>query len=354
MMKSKPCPPIELEEQQRRLDLFDAIAIKHPRLESIKQGTNALRKQTASLVASNEERSANARGRPIKLRELWVLPIIGPSGSTKSTSMQIVIDSIYADPSVGENEIPVLPITVDGNVKGPRQLQVLILEAYGDAAADHLRRSSVGYNPTMVNMAIKKLARKYKTTVLAIDEAHNMLLYDGGKIGKQMADLLKGMVNMGIFSIILLGTADVRKLFTISKELQNRCQVGMDIGLDRLDVKARIERQYFYSFVDRLERKMTETGVIDDKIGLNDSVEAKATVYDMADGVIGVVSRILRLSLMEAMKRGRTFITWNDIEVAFTKYNNLLEKPGFNPFLNGPNAQTLSVISAAAKASESA
>jgi AAA domain len=335
---------LPIEEQQRRLDLFDAICIKHPRLATIEERTQSLRRQTESRVAKNEQRKANAKGRPVKQHELWVLPIIGPSGSTKSTSMAEVIDKIYREPDLGDEDIPVLIVTIDATTRGPRQFQAQILQAYGDAAADEVMRTAVGYNAQIVNQGISGIARKKKTTVIVLDEAHNMLTYDGGQIGKQMAKIIKSLVNDAIFSVILMGTEDTKRLFKLDPELLSRCVPDGDIDLDRFDIKNAEDRDYFFKFVERLEGRMIRDGVIDDRLDLTGSLEAKATVYDMADGVIGIVSRILRMSLDRALRDGRTTPTWEDITNCFRAWNRTRKKAGFDPFDNGPQKETLAQL----------
>jgi hypothetical protein len=338
MMEKKKLP---IEEQQRRLDLFDDITIKHPRLATIEERTLSLRRQTESVVAKNEDRKQRAKGRPVKQIELWVLPIIGPSGSTKSTSMREVIDKVYREPDLPEDEIPVLVVTIGANTRGPRQFQAQILQAYGDLAADDVSRSAVGYNADAVNQAISKIARKRKTVIIVLDEAHNCLAYDGGKTGQQMAKVIKSLVNDGIFSVILMGTEETKRLFKIDPELLSRCVPDGDIDLARFDIKNAQDRVYFFSFVERLENRMVRDGVIDDRIELTGSVEARATVYDMADGIMGIVSRIMRMALDRALRNGRTTPTWDDITNVFQAWNRTRKTAGFDPFDNGPQKDTL-------------
>jgi len=341
MMEQKK---LAIEEQQRRLDLFDAIVIKHPRLANIEERTQSLRRQTEARVTKNEERKKSAKGRPVKQHELWVLPIIGPSGSTKSTSMAEVIDKIYREPNLPEEDIPVLVVTINATTRGPRQFQAQILQAYGDIAADEVRRSAVGYNADIVNEAISEIARKRKTVVIALDEAHNCLTYDGGKTGAQMAKIIKSLVNNGIFSVILMGTEDTKRLFKLDPELLSRCVPDGEIDLDKFDIKRAEDRNYFFGFVERLEKRMIRDGVIDDRIGLVDSIEARATIYDMAAGVIGIVSRIMRMALDRALRDGRTTPTWDDIANVFRAWNKTRKTAGFDPFDNGPQKSTLASL----------
>jgi hypothetical protein len=331
---------------QKRLDLFDEIILQHPRLADIEKATRSLIRETAAIVAMNEARLERAKRRPIKLRELWVLPIIGPSGAMKSTSIGEVVDRIYQDKDLPDDEIPVLLVTMR-DVKNTRALQAQILEKYDDAGAAELRRTAVGYNADLVNEAIRGCARKKKTSVIAIDEAHEMLTYDGGRTGPQMAKLVKSLVNEGIFSVILLGTDAVKKLFTINSELMSRNIAAGEISLTKFDITNEEDRKYFFGFVRRLETRMLEKGVIDAPISLTDDIETRATIFDMADGILGTVSRVLRLALRRAHGQKRHVIEWDDIREAFQGWNSTRKEPGFDPFVAGPQFETLANIRAA-------
>lgn len=85
---------LSTEEHDDRLDAFDAILIPHPRMDLVKTRIESLMRQTKRVIARNEERSEKAGGRSIKLEELWALPIIGPTGATKSKSLSMFVDEI--------------------------------------------------------------------------------------------------------------------------------------------------------------------------------------------------------------------------------------------------------------------
>jgi hypothetical protein len=331
--------------------LFDEIRLKHPRLDQIRSCTKGLLGSTKKVIARNEGRRAAAKGRPIKLDELWVLPIVGPSGSMKSTSMSIVIDEIYKDKETPEEDVPVLIVTMRG-VKNPKAFQAAILERLAPKQASELRsQKTAGYHEDVVNEAIRAQARKRNTNIVVIDEGHSILAYDGGKLGPQMARCIHGLVNEGIFSVILMGTEKVDRLFKMDDELKSRkVPPDMEADLSKFDVAKAEDRGYFFGFIDRLEDKMVAKKVVSKKLGLVRSFEGRAILFDMAEGILGTVSRILRLAIRRAMQKNRDHLEWEDIEVCFQTWNGKEDKddkdrkPNYDPFKRGVKQSTLDAV----------
>jgi hypothetical protein len=322
--------PVSMEEMQRRLDAFDRITVTHDRMEDIEKQTLRLISQTKAVIASNEARIGAAKGRQVKPDELWVLPIIGPSGSTKSKSIQKVVDNILTDPNLPDDDVPILMVTVRNSSRSPRLLQAQILEAYKDASAETVRRSRGDYSEAAVNEDIRRIARARRTSVIVLDEAHSMLVHGGEGVARIMATSVKSLVNDAVFSVVILGTDDVYPLFKISPELRSRCKETVNLG--KLKIGIREDRDYFFKFAGFLEQEMRKKKVIDESVGLIDSVENRALVYDMADGVIGIISRVCRLALERALNADRRAITWKDIEASFQGWNAAQEEQGYDPF----------------------
>jgi hypothetical protein len=133
-----------------------------------------------------------------------------------------------------------------------------------------------------------------------------------------MAAALKSLVNDGLFSLVLLGTEEVTELFRRSSELSSRLKDAVHLG--RLKIEFSDDRDYFFGFVAYLEESMVKNGVIDRRIGLIDDISARAAVYDMANGVVGIVPRILRIALELAFsdpEGGRGYLTWDDVRSGF-------------------------------------
>jgi hypothetical protein len=342
----------ELVDAHKRLRSFRKIVIEHPRLSDIRKKIRWMLEETKGVVEDNETERLAARGRPIKVEELWLLPIIGPSGAMKSTSIRKVLQEINADEAFPADHIPALFVTMR-EVKNTRAFLGVILEQYGDAAKDAIPKSGP-IDSQVVSRAIYHIARTKRTLLLIIDEAHELLRHDGGKVGMSMAMLIKTMLNEGVFSIVVLGTDEVLNLFHISKELKNRCVSEETVTLKAFDIKSVKDRVYFFKFLKRIEEEMVAAGVVDSPLGWVDTLEDRAKIYDMCGGVLGVACRILRMSLELSFRAGRPSLEWTDIESSFRAFNRNQKKPDFDPFVNGPKKETLGRLKAEADAKEKA
>ncbi|UFW48192.1 MULTISPECIES: ATP-binding protein [Bradyrhizobium] len=337
----------ELADAHQRLRAFRKILIKHPRLDVVRGKIHWLLTETASVVEDNEARRVAARLRPIKMEELWILPIVGPSGAMKSTSIRMVVDEINVDERFPADDIPVMVVSMR-EVKNTRAFLGVVLEHYGDAAKDVVPKSGP-IDAQVVTRAIYHIARSRRTLLLIIDEAHELLRHDGGKTGTAMAMMLKSLVNEGAFSIVLVGTDEMLQLFHISKELKNRC-VPEEVTLQACDIKTGKDRYYFFKFLKRIEEEMVAAGVVDTALGWVDTLEDRAKIFDMCEGIPGVACRVLRMALERAFRNGRSSLEWSDIESSFRAFNNNQKKPGFDPFAEGPKKDTLARLKAEAEA----
>lgn len=72
-----------LSDSDDRFKRFHQIVLEHPRLNGIRTRIRWLIARTECMVAKTEARRLAAMGRPIKADELWILPLIGPSGAMK-------------------------------------------------------------------------------------------------------------------------------------------------------------------------------------------------------------------------------------------------------------------------------
>jgi AAA domain len=332
------------DEQQRRLDLFDGILITHPRLAEIEERTIALMRQTKARTDQNTARLIAANHRTIKFRELWVLPIIGPTGSTKSTSMEYIIDKIYQDPKTPKDDLPILIVTLKESTRSPKQLSAKILAAFKDPAAEEVLKQVASKENDFIISAIAKIARRKKTLVLVLDEASNLLIHDAGKIGTIMAKAIRSLVNEACFSVILMGTDDTKRFFKLDPELKMRLQGDRGVSMTPFSIEEAEDRGYFFGFVERLERAMVSAGVVDNRLGLTEDFKTRAQTFDMANGIIGAVHRNMRRAIQTAFRDGRTNLEFDDFANAFSDWNRAEKQPQADPFELGPQTTTLQYV----------
>jgi ABC-type dipeptide/oligopeptide/nickel transport system ATPase subunit len=326
---------------------FKDMKVENSRLAMIEEEVRDLLEETRAVVAIDIEREAQAakRRQTVKFSEMEVVSIIGPSGSTKSTSMEKVIEQLN---KARPGEEPVIMVTVRPSTRSDKQLHVQILEAFHDPQADVVRKSMSTYSPNAAIEAIRNIAREKGTYIVVLDEANNMIGQDEMLTARPMAKAIKGLVNEGVFSIIVMGTAKAHRLFEADPELNSR-KVA-DINLTPVDLNVAHERIYFWKFVGEIDRQMKLEGIVEERIGLIEDLRSRAMVYDMSGGVPGNVVRILRIALKHAHRKKRRSIDWEDIEAGYYAWKTeQVDDNGqpikvHDPFLSKPKAATLEAV----------
>jgi AAA domain len=290
------------------------LVVENRRLDMIEDVTLDMLADSEVLVSEDlaREKEAERLEQGITYTELWALPIIGPSGSTKTTSMEVIAEKLK---KARPGKTPILMVKCRSSTRTARQLQVQILEAFGDPQAETLRRQVSSYSQNVAMEKIRNVARGAGTFIVVLDEAHNMLGRDKSANAVTIASAIKSLVNDGVFSVIVMGTSDAHLLFEQYSELNNR---KFDkISLEPANLNDPQDYEYFFKFVGRIDREMVSKGIIEQRTGLIDDIASRARVYDLSNGIVGVVSRVLMLALRISQRAGRRVIEWDDIKHGF-------------------------------------
>jgi hypothetical protein len=344
VMKTKPTQsksPASIRAQ------FKRMKVDNMRLDMIEAEIKDLMEETEAVVAIDRENEAAAEknGQAIKYSEMEVISVIGPTGSTKTTSIEKIVEKWN---KARPGEMPIVMVTLRSSTRSEKQLQVQILEAFKDPQADVVRRSSHGYSPDQAIKAIRNIARSKRTLIVVLDEANNMIGQDEIATARPMAKAIKSLVNEGAFSIVVMGTAKAHRLFEADPELNSR-KIA-DINLDPIDLSVPSERRYFFKFVGQVDRQMERDGIVEKRIGLIEDLRSRAMVYDMSGGVVGNVVRVLRIALRLAHRDKRRSIEWKDIEAAYYSWSiTQVDDNGqsikmYDPFVEGPKVSTLEAV----------
>lgn len=334
-------------ERRRRIDAFKSIIIPHPRLKKVRQRVLNLMDDSRAIMARNQQ-SIKTYGKGAPIEHMYILPIIGPSGATKSKTIGEVVKFILDTQKLDDNDVPILLVTIRTSTKSPRFLQAQILEAYDDNSA-RIVISSRDYSETQVNADIRDVALSRNTPIVVFDETHNMIIKNALPSTQAMAKAVKSLLNDGVFSIVCLGTPQMAQLFAADGELAGRMKDPINFG--KLRIGDAEEREYFFKFVSDLEDAMLAKRVIDREIGLLNSPKRRACIYDFADGVIGGVHRVLETALDGALEDERGYIDIDDIARSI-RAKNLAAKMRagddavvyYDSFKDGPKARTLAVL----------
>src|ERR1700688_3668054 len=97
---------ITQQERRRRLDAFDSILIVHPRLDMVRRRVRNLIDDTRARIEKNDA-LIKELGEGVSIEHLWVLPIIGPSGATKSKTLGTVVQEILRAYQGAEDDVPI-------------------------------------------------------------------------------------------------------------------------------------------------------------------------------------------------------------------------------------------------------
>ncbi|WP_213775712.1 TniB family NTP-binding protein [Bradyrhizobium sp. dw_78] len=246
--------------------------------------------------------------------ELSAMPIIGPSGSTKTTSMVAVAEKLKKK---HPGKTPILVVKLRSSTTKLKHLHVQILEAFNDPQADTVRNQIVSHSDNVSADAIRNVARAAGTYVVVLDESHSVIgVREKWARAQAFAPHIKSLVNDGLFAVIVMGTEDANLLFETLPELNNR--KFDSISLNPIDLSNPEDFSYFYKLIGRIDHKLVALDILDEPIGLVDDLKSRGLLYDMSDGVVGVICRILIIALRMVQRKGRRTIDFdNDIKQAF-------------------------------------
>lgn len=296
-------------DELRRLDAFDDIFIVHARYTALRKRLSLLLRQTRRVIEENDRLSREHGGAGLKAKELWTFRVQGPTGATKTTSLRRVCRELAI-----ETGADILTVTLDSNIRSCKQLQSRILAAFGDLAAAKILTMR-DYSAAAVNDSILAIARSRGTAMVVLDEVHNVLPLDKGKTATAMARAVRSLVNQGAFSMVLSGTDAMDPLF-MDDELMSRTKEPVYFGPSDLQT----DLPEFFAFAQALSCEMHERGVIDAPFNPLGSQEECAMLFDMTEGVIGMVSRLFRLAVEHALFDERTTIDWVDLRYAHARW----------------------------------
>jgi hypothetical protein len=300
------------------------LVVKNSRLDMIEALTLDLLEETKELVDADFEaekkaekeadKTADRRKQPITYTELSAMPIIGPSGSTKSTSMIAIADTLKKK---HPGKTPLLVVKLRPSTTKLKHLHVQILEAFHDPQADIVRNQIVTHSDNVSADAIRNVARAAGTYIVALDEAHSVIgVRERWARAQAFAPHIKSLVNDGLFAVIVMGTEDANLFFETSPELNNR--KFDSISLEPVDLSNPDDFSYFYKLIGRIDGELVAQGILDERIGLIDDLKSRALLYDMSGGVVGIISRILMIALRRVQRKRKRTIDWeNDIKQAF-------------------------------------
>ena len=309
---------------------FRKFRILHPRLLSVSDEIATLR--MVNQHARKEWMDAGCKGTRTPQK---FLPIIGPSGTGKSTCIDFYLRTVLSSEHHDLEIRPVVHVTLSAQATTKR-LGSDILEEYEDpdfeeGTATRLLRRATNH----IDVA--------QTEVLVLDEIHHLINNDntmnargGGKTAWSVTETIKRMLIRGACPLILLGTEQAKPLLLKNPQLKERSYAP--IFLNALDLSIKDEKETFLDHCAGFDLKLVEHRIFPSMSGLV-AGDIPACIYDVSKGIIGTASNVFETATTIALRRGDDRIQRNDLSEAVRTWAIPLGITDYDPFSLG--ARTL-------------
>ena len=283
-----------LDDQQfARLQRFEGIIIRYPRMNEVFKSFEFLRKKARAVRGLNASEKLN-------VTSLFALPLIAPTGTGKSRIINAYMQKVREEEHP-PGSIPVLVVELSTKltVKG---FYADVLKAFGDP-------NSARGTQQQLEMRTQAFIRKCGVELLIVDEVHHLINAETNKVSWDVAELFKGILNNKSCCLVLSGVEKSTVLFERGGQLARRCISPVPLG--PLDIQNKAEREMFLGFIGRLDEMMLKEKVTDKKNGLLEG-DVPACLYEISRGVVGIVHQLVYHSLMCCFMRGATILERED------------------------------------------
>lgn len=300
-------------EQFARLERFEGIIIRYPRMNEVFKRFDFLRmkaRTTRNLTASDK----------LNMTSLFALPLVAPTGTGKSRIINAYMQKVMKEQHPpGIRPVLVVELSARLTVKG---FYADVLKAFGDP------NSSRG-TLQQLEMRTQTFIRKCGVELLIVDEVHHLISSETNKVSWDVAELFKGILNNKSCCLVLSGVEKANVLFERGGQLARRCISPVPLG--PLDMQMTDEREMFLGFVGRLDEQMLKKKVTDERNGLLDG-DMPACLYEVSGGVLGIVHQLVYHSLICCFMRGSTILDRQDFVKGTDTWARQYEISASNPF----------------------
>ena len=188
-----------------------------------------------------------------------------------------------------------------------RGLMVSILQALDDPFW------SRGSESLLRARAIDIMQRK-KVELLIIDEVQH--LNCRGSKGFDVTDTLKNFLDRGVAPVVFLGTEEAKPMFERNLQLNARLIPPCDLKVLTTNTE---DRNLLRGFCKQLDRQIVEKGLMPKLSDLSDP-KTLDCLFEVSDGVIGRVVRLIQAALEIALRREAEWIEIHDISLAVERW----------------------------------
>ena len=248
-------------------------------------------------------------------------------GSGKTTGYRRYEALVLANEGHAPDQHPVLYLPL-GSAARPKELFAQILIKLGD------RYAHAGTEETLRARAYEFM-RRAGVELVVIDETQHLIHAETQKTEWRVADVLKRFLDDGVAAIVLMGMSKVDRLAQTNAQFALRLRPPF--RMDPLDLTRPDDLKFFAQFVGALDDAIVANGLMKAPADLLDNFMA-ACLQEVSKGIIGRISRLTRLALSSAIRRGADRIELYDYALATESWavrNKLID---YNPFLFGPRS----------------
>lgn len=231
------------------------------------------------------------------------LRVLAPTGSGKSAAARAYIAFVEATRPRTDSFIPVIKVELERNSTS-KTLIMSILHALGDPYSHY------GNELTLKRRMLEYFVR-FGVELLIVDEVQHLNYRNGLK--SDVTDTLKVLLDEGVVPIVFLGTPEAKLMFERNLQLNGRLLPPCD--LNPLDSKRASDRDLFARFVSSLDQMIVEQGILSNLSNF-EAAGLIGALFEVSDGVVGRVSRLLQVALEVALRRGAHCIERADVSWA--------------------------------------
>jgi hypothetical protein len=245
---------------------------------------------------------------------------LAPSGSGKTTAAEAFVRRFEAVHPRTDTYVPIVLIALE-RATTAKKLMMSILDYFGD------NYSSSGNEQTL-KKRVKACFERFGTELLMIDEVQHLNVRHNSQ--SDVTDSLKRLLDDGVVPIVFLGTDDALDLFTRNLQLSGRLIAPCDFR--KLEYENAGDRGLLAGYALLLDQAMVDRGIMPELSGLNDQW-VLGCLFEVSDGVIGRVSRLVGAALEIALHRDATQVEVHDLSLAVDRWAIPNGFVSSNPFL---------------------
>lgn len=227
---------------------------------------------------------------------------LNQSGSGKSTCAKLLKRHVEGQPGRDSATKPIMHVTLS-TTGTPKSLATSILNAFDDG---YSTRGEAELLLERVKVALKD----HDVELLIIDELNH---FKQKHLAADAANTIKNILTLGWVPIVLMGTTDAQSLFTLNRELKNRCLP--QVVLQPFVHTDPASRDVWTQFLRQIDLELVRRGILKELSGLGDPILAQ-DLCEASNGLIGEFHNIMLAALEATLLAGERFVSHDRLMAA--------------------------------------